>query len=109
MFKITTNNHERELLSLLELPTTVRDEYDYITEDDACTPRFVAYRGDWYDVHDMQVITVAPAHTPFGYNVTQDDPLAAWHGIATDSHWSGVVVRYTDDYEHVVIGRAWSE
>jgi hypothetical protein len=105
---ITTNNHRRELVSFAELPESARSDFDYVAEDDYYSPRFVQYRGSWHDVSDVQAITVAPSHTPFGYNVEADNPLAKWHGIATDSFFSAVVFRYVEDSysDFVVVGTA---
>ena len=105
MLKITTNGHARELLAYAELTDKERADFDYITEDDDWSPRFARYRGNVLDVSDMQCVSVSPAFQPFGVNVAPDSPLAAWHGAASDSYWSGIVVRYSDDYEFVVIGR----
>ena len=101
---VTTNGHARELLAYAELTDKERADFDYITEDESWDYRFARYRGSVIDVSDMQAITVSPASLSFGVNVAPESPLAAWHGLASDSYWSGIVVRYCDDNEYVVIG-----
>ena len=34
--------------------------------------------------------------------------LSKWDGIQTDSFFSGIVIRYCDDFERVVVGLALS-
>ena len=95
MYKITTNNHVRELVSFNELPKAVQSDFDYVDEEDRFSPRFVRYREDWYDTSDVMI---AP------------DSIKAlgWDGFNSDSHWSGMVYRYFDrdgyELDGVVIG-----
>jgi hypothetical protein len=119
--QITTNGHRRELLSFWELSQSERadvvhymgdrvedDEDDY---DDRDTPRFVRAYGSVYDVHDAQRITVTrPGGTGRdmgAVNVTPDSPFATWHGVETESVWSGTVFRLLsgDDAGLGVVGR----
>lgn len=102
---ITTNGHARELIAYAELTDKERSEFDYIADEESWDYRFARYRGNVIDVSDMRAIMVSPAFQSFGVNVAPESPLAAWHGVASDSYWSGIVVRYCDDNEHVVIGR----
>ena len=104
MLTITTNNHPRELLAYSELTPKEQEWFDYIPEEEQWSPRFARYRGNVLDISDFQVINVAPVFHPFGVNVAPESPLAKWHGVASDSYWSGIVARYSDDYESVVIG-----
>jgi hypothetical protein len=109
--RITTNGHRRDLLTLADLSLAEREEFDYVDTDTAHTPRFVRAYGNVYDVHDAQAITVSPYHTAFGFNVAPDSPLASWHGIATESAFSGTVFRLLsgDDDGFVVIGHTYSD
>lgn len=111
MSTVTTNHHRRPLLMLVELTASERAEFDYVKRDDALSPRFVRAYGSVHDVSDVQRITVSPRHDAFGYNVTEDSDLATWHGIATDSAFSGHVFRWTTDAsgdDAVVVGFAYS-
>jgi hypothetical protein len=90
--QIITNGHARDLLPLEDLPPAARGDFDYIAGEDAYDCRFVAYRGNFYDVYDMM-------RTPPG------SPLAAWDGYLNDTYFSGVVVRFVEDGERVQVGR----
>ena len=101
----TTNNHRRELLTLADIPADVRsDWFDYVTEEDAYSPRFIHYRGSWYDTHEFS--SIADGISPAG----QPNHFSAWDGVQSDSHFSGVVLRWVtndddyDDYDAVIIG-----
>lgn len=111
MPRVTTNGQRRELLTLVELSDAEREEFDYVTEDDAYDARFVRAYGNVYDVNDSQRITVSPRHESFGgFNVSPHSPLASWHGISTESHWSGTTFRLLsgDDEGFVVVGHFYS-
>ena len=97
--KVTTNNHRRELLALAELAETEREQFDYVTEDDAFDPRFVRAYGNVYDVHDSQAINTSQFQS-FGFNVSVDSELASWHGITTESAFSA--------WAFARIGKVWS-
>jgi hypothetical protein len=52
---VTTNNRERELKSWHDLSEEDRADFDYVTdEDERYSPRFVRFRGDWYDTDDTE-------------------------------------------------------
>lgn len=94
--QIITNNRKRPLLALYELPPEVAKEFEYVLPDDGSC-RFVKYSGCWYDTYDMQSITRELGFSQF----------KGWHGIASDTYFSGVLVRFVDDDE-VIVGRYWS-
>ena len=107
--QIITNNHPRPLLALADLPAKVQKDFDYLTHDyEQSDPRFVQYKGWWYDVADVQAIRTAPG-APMGWAmvVEKDSPLVGWHGIASDSYFSGVLFKFVNDYD-VVVGRYFS-
>ena len=89
---IVTNNVPREIVAFYELPDTAREDFDYVTGEDQYSPRFVRYLGEWYDVNEF---SVAPVTAPFN----------KWHGVQSDSFFSGVLIRYSEDFETVVVGR----
>ena len=91
--KISTNNQPRELLAFHELPEPIRQtEFDYVTgEIEQHTPRFFQYRDWWYDSHEF--LTCLSTLN-----------LSDWHGYQPDSFFSGVVIRFTEDYEQVIVG-----
>jgi hypothetical protein len=94
--RIITNNVPRDVIYAGDLTEKERAEFDYLDwpaidrgEDSAS---FVRYRGELYDLAE------------FTY---WDNPASAtrrgWHGFRCDSFFSGLAVRYVDDYERVVV------
>lgn len=103
---VITNNKPRELVTWHELPESQRQWFDYIgCEDDRYSPRFFAYRGSWYDASEFMRV-------PTEREAPQSGPsLKGWDGIATDTYFSGVLIRYPReswgelDTDHVIVGR----
>ncbi len=99
-FTIRTNNVPRDIIEGYELSAGERAEFDYIdwqaVEAGEASPQFFRYRGELYDLAE------------FSYNSTlpgpMDNPLARWGGYRSDSFFSGLVIRYCDDFERVVVG-----
>ncbi len=96
---IRTNNHFRPLCYGYELPNDVLAiEFDWL--DDA--PQqfgFFHYRGHWY--HQGEFMT-----TDAGVGAPSE--FAKWHGYHSDSYFSGVLIRYADDSEHVQVATYYS-
>ena len=100
---IVTNGHARELLSLAELPGSDAAEFDYVRGDDCFYPRFVKFLGSWIDVNDMDGL----AHSV---------GITGWDMYASDSYFSGIVVRYVRDdapfsdllSDSVIVGRFYT-
>jgi hypothetical protein len=98
---IITNNHQRQMACLAELPDNVRADFDYVNEDERYCPRFVQYKGHWYDVYDTQVLE--QSRLPPG-------PLfklaaGGWDGIVSETFFSGVLFRFVADEDQVIVGR----
>lgn len=96
MDKITikSNHHIYDLKPYTELPVKERKWFGYI--EDAFVPRFVCYKGNWYDVHDMM-------------RSSQDMFPEYWHGYLSDSFFSGILVRFEgEDPDQVVMGTYYS-
>lgn len=94
---IITNNKPRPLVALADLPAKVQAEFDYVLLSDAYSPRFVQYKNEWYDVYDSQNIS-----RELGF-----DQFKGWHGIVSDSFFSGVLFKLCD-YDTVIVGRYFS-
>ena len=105
MMNITTNNHQRALVCIADLPAKAQADFDYVMGDDRYAARLVNYRGAWYDVYDTQFIT-REARYPMGWAmvVAEDSPLADWHSIISETYFSGIVFRLVGDDE-VIVGR----
>lgn len=113
---ITTNNVPRPLLYGYELTAQERKDLDYIAavDDEAAWSeehdRFFRYRGQVYDMNEF--VRLVPLAKLVGFQHGYDDgsPLAAWHGIQTDSFFSAIVVRFLghDREGYVIVGLALS-
>ena len=95
--EIITNNKPRPMLALADLPRKAQKDFDYLNGEDAYSPRFVKYKGGYIDCFDMQSVT-----RELGF-----DQFKGWDGIASDTFFSGVLVRLCDD-EQVIVGRYFS-
>jgi len=96
--KIITNNHPRDIISGDELTADERKEFDYIDwNSDVYDQHFFRYKGNVYDLGDCEV------WTGFTINI-----LAGWSGYYSESFFSGVVFRYTEDMEQVIVGRYYT-
>lgn len=86
--KIVTNNHWRQLKYRHEVPEKVlQGQFDWTNEDDHCDG-FFQYRGTWY-------------HSSEFLSLSQGAPreMKEWHGYSSDSFFSGVLIRISEDGE----------
>lgn len=89
--KIITNNVPRLALYGHELSNEEREEFDYIDPADFDSHQFVRFKGNLYDLNDF-------------LRATEMKELAGWDGYASDSYFSGTVIKYVDNFERVIIG-----
>ena len=97
--KITTNYNWRNLLYGYELTAEQKAEFDYI--DDIDSHDFIRYQGNIYDPSEFMAI-------PDCANQAVDDGFAefrTWQGYHSDSFFSGILIRYSGDFEQVQVGR----
>jgi hypothetical protein len=107
--EIITNWQPRDMHALHELPAKKQAWFDYVGEDDAYTPRFVQYRGEWHDTHDTQTIDpVKPGeytgYVGWGVKVHPGSPLCLFDSVESDSFFSGLLFRFVGE-DQVVVGR----
>ena len=93
--KIITNNQPRDILSWYDLTEKEQKEFDYLLEGDGS---FFRYKGCTYDLEEFMYIGANIAPHP------QRENWEKWHGYASDSYFSGILVRYTSDCEQVIVG-----
>lgn len=105
--KIVTNNVLRDIIDAWELTAKEREEFDYLDwdaiESGSDSASFFRYRGELYDIGEFSRII------PHGSNrlhpMECDNPeFAGWHGYASDSFFSGILVKYVDDDKRIVVG-----
>ena len=100
--KVITNNHQRPVLDAYELTPAEREEFDYLDWDaierGEASGSFIRYQGQTYDLGEFQTTSGMPEFSP----------LTRWHGYMSDTFFSGVLVRYSDDFDYVTVGRFYS-
>ena len=92
---IKTNHQWRNLAYRSEVPAAVlASDFDYQDADETLDG-FFCYRGHWYHVDQFTTV-----------NGNAD--LAGWDGYASDSYFSGVVIKLSRDGEQVQVGTYFS-
>lgn len=95
--RITTNHKYIDLLSYLDLTPKELKEFDYIGNmEEEGIARFFRYRGNVYDTQEFMRV---PDSLHW-----QGGELEDWHGYQSDSYFSGVLIRYSEDFEAVKVG-----
>lgn len=91
---IVTNNKPRFVIYGFELSAKEKAEFDYYTDDELMEKTFFRYKGIVYDLGEFM-------------RVEEGGQLAkqGWHGYSGDSYFSGILVKYADEYESVIVGR----
>lgn len=95
--KIKTNNVPRHLVYVHELTEKELADFDYLSPDEINGREFVRYKGQVYDMGEFMRIDKAIAPHP------QREGWEGWHGYSADSFFSGVLVRFPDDGQSVVM------
>ena len=82
--KIKTNNQPRDILTWYDLTPAEQKEFDYLEEGEGSF--FFRYKNQAYDLGEFMRIDANIAPHP------QRDDWEKWHGYASDSYFSGVLV-----------------
>lgn len=96
--RIITNEAPRDIVDAYELSADERAEFDYLDWDaieagsDSAT--FFRYKGTTYDLGEFMSTGGLP----------EFNPLRKWDGYCSDSFFSGIVVRFSEDMEQVIVG-----
>jgi hypothetical protein len=88
---IRTNNVPRNPIYGYELSEKERKEFDYIDAEHFDGHSFLRYKGELYDLSDFM-------------RAREISELSAWDGYASDSYFSGIVIKYVDNFERVIVG-----
>jgi len=104
---IKTNNQPRELMSGLTLElyvgekkaAAIRQQFDYLTDEEFENEYFVIYKGYTYAMCDFM-----------RNNQTPDSEMYGWDGVHADSYFSGVLLKYVkdSDYNEVILATYFS-
>ena len=89
--KITTNNVPRDLIQGYELSDKEKAEFDYIDKEEIDGHNFFRYKGLVYDLGEFMRV----GHS-FG--------LQGWDGYHSDSAFSGILVKYVDHGDRIIVG-----
>ena len=103
-WKVITNNRPRDILHWSALTAKEQGEFDYLMIDEdghtrAFEASFFRYRGVVYDLGEFMRWT--SPNSP-------EKAAGCWDGFQSDTYFSAIVVRYVDQYEHVIVGRVYS-
>lgn len=92
-FKIITNNVPRDIINWYDLTEKEKKEFDWIHKGTEDEYNFVRFNGNCYATNEFMQID----------NNNWD--LKGWHDYIPDTYFSGVLIKYVNDYEQVVMGR----
>jgi len=96
--KIITNHVPRFTVDGIDLTPKERKEFDYYSDEEIAFKNFVRYKGQVIDL--SEVLYIRSGFSP--------DEFRNWEGYAPDSYFSGILVRYCQDHERVIMGRYYS-
>jgi hypothetical protein len=98
---IITNNVPRDIVYGYELTDKERKEFEYIDfdSDDGACHDFVRYKGELIDLQDLE--------GGWGSHI-MSTTFKGWSAYRSDTFFSGILVRFVEDYEKVVMGRYYS-
>lgn len=91
--QIKTNNQPRDLISWYDLTEKEQADFDYIEDGEFNGFR---YKGRVYDLGEFMRCSGSV------------NGFSDWHGISSNTFFSGVLVKYTSDFESVIVGRYFS-
>jgi hypothetical protein len=93
---IKTNHAYRNLVYRADVPEAVlTSQFDY-QDPEETLDGFFQYRGQWYHLDGFMRV------------VEGNDALSAWDGYASDSAFSGVLIKLSRDGERVMVGTYYS-
>ena len=95
---IRTNHVPRFTLDSWELTPKEREEFDYLDwpalDNGSDSATFFRYKGRTYDLGEFMTTGGMPEFSP----------LRRWDGYMSDWFFGGVVVKWTKDFEAVIVG-----
>jgi hypothetical protein len=102
---IITNHVPRDVVEAYELTPKEREEFDYHDWDKIergeDSPTFFRYKGEVYDLGEFSSTDNIFYHDPL-------HPFRKWSGYLSDSYFSGMLVKYVDNFERVIVARYYT-
>jgi len=97
---IRTNNRPRDALYWHELSPAEQAEFSYLdSEEKRESARFGRYRGQVYDLCDME------RDLSLGLSASMPAQFHGWDDFLSDSYFSGILIRWIDNCERVIFAR----
>lgn len=98
---IRTNRVPRDILQWWDLSAKEQSEFvDYLdTDEKQFEAQFVRYKNWIYDLGEFSACSRA-SQMPVEF--------LRWHGYASDSYFSGILIRYVDNFERVICATYFS-
>ena len=98
---IKTNNRPRDLQTIWDFSipqqVKIRKQFDYYSEEELEELTLFSYRDTIYNLNDFMRME--------GSNPLKEQ---GWEGYSSDTYFSGVCVRFTEDNEQVIVGTYYS-
>jgi hypothetical protein len=104
MLTIHTNHVPRPVLSAFDLTAEELKEFDYLQEDEGS---FFRYKGQVYDLGEFCRV-IDPGAKRCHPTECAEPAFAGWHGYMSSSFFSGMLIKYTDDCERVIVAQYFS-
>ena len=101
---IRTNHKPRPVLQRYELTEKESAEFDYLAPDEGS---FFRYKGHVYNLGEFCRV-IAPGAGRMHPTECDNPGFAGWDCYASDSFFSGVLVKYVDDLESVIVAQYFS-
>ncbi len=89
-FTIKTDNIPRDVITGAQLDDKEKAEFDYYTNAELDVASFFRYKGNVYDIGEF---LLAP------------ESLKQWDGHFSTSYFTGILIKYINGFESVIVGR----
>lgn len=99
MTAIITNNKPRHIIYGYELTDKQAAEFDYLDADELQQHSFFIYKGDVYDLGEFMRVTDTMANC---------HGFGDWDGFYSDSFFSGVLIKYAEGMESIIVARYYA-
>lgn len=94
---IKTNNVPRATIYGYELSEVERKDFDYLEEDALYSNSFFRYKGQVYDLSEFLALN------RYKNQCYSEDVFGNWDGYMSDSFFSGILVKYCQDPEFIIV------
>lgn len=101
--QIVSNHHSRPILSAYDLSQKEASDADICLDS---TDSFIRYRGEIYSLSDFVRISKPGSEGGLFAFYDFDNSFSDWQGILSESAFSAMLIRISDDSETAVIGLA---